>query len=408
MTTTVLLCDAPDEVSRLQYHLLREAPDLLVEVTTDAVRAVDAVVRARPQIVVCEPELDGLPSGELIRRLRATSPATKVIARGAFADAGRVAAALGAGASAYLTKAEPLESVVSTIRSVDGGAVLLSPVAAMVLGDELGAMTGRIRELEGELSELKADVSAGSTAKADFLANISHELRTPVTVAKGIAYVLRNPTVPEVERGQFLDQLQGSLDKLMAIVDEVITMSELEKGTFSLELAPTDLAPLVRHAVDEISRQYPAQSIAAQVPDTLAAVADGAKIGGVVRELLDNACRYSPPERPVEVVARMLNEGVVVAVTDHGEGLDRNVATKAFEQPFSTGEGILRKEKAGVGVGLHLARQIVVEHGGIMWADPLPGGGTRVSFCLPAHAGERLSSPPSVALERPGVLPPES
>ena len=56
---------------------------------------------------------------------------------------------------------------------------------------------------------------------------------------------------------------------------------------------------------------------------------------------------------------------------------------KAFEQPFSTGEATLRKEKAGVGVGLHLARQIVVEHGGMMWSDPLPGGGTRVSFCIP-------------------------
>jgi signal transduction histidine kinase len=398
MPTTVLLCDAADEVSRLQYHLLREAPDLVVEVTTDAVRAVEAAVRARPDVAVCEPDLDGLAPGELIRRLRATSPGTEIVARGAFADADRVAAALGAGASAFLTKAEPLESVVSAIRSVGDGAVVLSPVAAMVLGDELAAMTGRIRELEAELADLKDDVSAGSTAKADFLANISHELRTPVTVAKGIAYVLRNPTVPEVERTQFLDQLQGSLDKLMAIVDEVITMSELEKGTFSLELAPTDLAPLVRHAVDEVSRQYPAQSIAAQVPDTLSAVADGAKIGGVVRELLDNACRYSPPDHPVEIVARILNEGVVVAVTDHGEGLDRSVATKAFEQPFSTGEGILRKEKAGVGVGLHLARQIVVEHGGIMWADPLPGGGTRVSFCLPAHAGERLSAPPAIAL----------
>ena len=51
-----------------------------------------------------------------------------------------------------------------------------------------------------------------------------------------------------------------------------------------------------------------------------------------------------------------------------------------------------------MGVGLHLARQIVVEHGGIMWADPLPGGGTRVSFCLPAHAGDRLSVPPSISL----------
>ena len=88
----------------------------------------------------------------------------------------------------------------------------------------------RARELEDELVQLRDDVSQGTSAKADFLANISHELRTPVTVAKGIAYVLRNPSVPEAERAQFLDQLQASLDKLMAIVDEIITIAELERG----------------------------------------------------------------------------------------------------------------------------------------------------------------------------------
>ncbi len=215
-----------------------------------------------------------------------------------------------------------------------------------------------------------------------------------MTVAKGIAYVLRNPSVPEGERTQFLEQLQASLDKLMALVDEIITISEIEKGSFSLELRSTDLAPLVRHAVDEVSRQYPAQSIVTQVPDSLVAIADGAKMGGVVRELLDNACRYSPPDTPVELIARTLTEGVVITVVDHGEGLDRAVAAQAFDQPFSTGEGILRKEKSGVGVGLHLARQVVVEHGGIVWSDPLPGGGTRVSFCIPSHEGDRLATPP--------------
>jgi signal transduction histidine kinase len=240
-------------------------------------------------------------------------------------------------------------------------------------------------------------VSSGTSAKADFLANISHELRTPVTVAKGIAYVLRNPSVPADERDQFLGQLQSSLDKLMGIVDEIITIAELERGTFELDVAPMDLAPLIRHAVDEVGREYTSTPIDAHVPDELRAVADGTRIGGVVRELLDNACRYSPPTHGVELIARMLEEGVVVVVTDRGEGLDRSIAMKAFEQPFSTGEATLRKEKAGVGVGLHLARQIVIEHGGVMWSDPLPGGGTRVSFCIPINEGQRLAAPPAGA-----------
>ena len=84
-------------------------------------------------------------------------------------------------------------------------------------------------------------------------------------------------------------------------------------------------------------------------------------------------------------------------MTDRGEGLDRAVAVQSFEEPFSTGEATLRKEKAGVGVGLHLARQMVVEHGGILWADPIPGGGTRVSFCIPSQAGQRLAVRPAGA-----------
>ena len=99
----------------------------------------------------------------------------------------------------------------------------------------------------------------------------------------------------------------------------------------------------------------------------------------------------------------MLDEGVVVVVTDHGEGLDRSLAMKAFEQPFSTGEATLRKEKAGVGVGLHLARKIILEHGGVMWSDPLPGGGTRVSFCIPLHEGQRLAAPPASVVDSAGA-----
>ena len=82
----------------------------------------------------------------------------------------------------------------------------------------------------------------------------------------------------------------------------------------------------------------------------------------------------------------------MVTVTDHGEGLARDVARRSFDEPFSTGEGVLRKEKAGVGVGLHLARQLVLEHGGTMWADPLPGGGTLVAFCIPPRDARRKAA----------------
>ena len=88
-------------------------------------------------------------------------------------------------------------------------------------------------------------------------------------MAKGIAYVLRNPSVPDHERAEFLSQLQASLDKLMGIVDEIITIAELERGTFELNLAEVDLAPLLRHAVDESRLAYPQVEIDDTIADTL-------------------------------------------------------------------------------------------------------------------------------------------
>jgi signal transduction histidine kinase len=385
MSLSVLLCDAADEVTRLRDDLLVVAPDLEVDASVDAFRAVEAAARTRPDVIVCSLSLEGLNGRAFIRRLLDSSPASAVIARGPAPDPTHIAAALAAGATGYLDVDEPAVAVARAVRTAGAGAVALSPATATRLAIGLDEAVSRIEAAESQLAEIRESIERGTAAKADFLANISHELRTPVTVAKGIAYVLKNPSVPEHERAEFLHQLQTSLDKLMSIVDEIITIAELERGTFELRLERLDLAPLVREAVEHVRGRYATVDVIAEIAPSLPSVADGPRIAGVVRELLDNACRYSPDGAPVELTARSLSEGVVISVTDHGEGLDRAVAARSFEEPFTTGEGTLRKEKAGVGVGLHLARQMIVEHGGILWTDPLPGGGTRAAFCIPVR-----------------------
>jgi signal transduction histidine kinase len=94
-----------------------------------------------------------------------------------------------------------------------------------------------------------------------------------------------------------------------------------------------------------------------------------------------------------------VDEGVVLSVTDGGLGMARNVVAQAFNEAFTTGEDILRKERSGIGIGLHMARRLVLRHGGVIWADPVPAGGTRVSFCLPAHRGEKILTPPTLTNE---------
>jgi signal transduction histidine kinase len=396
MPTRVVLCDTGEGLAQLQYALLRSGADLQIEAVTDGFRAVEVAARTQPAVVVTEIGLEGLAGPELVRRLLAVVPETRVLCWSSVASPVVAAEALAAGASGYLLKDDGADAVLRAIRAVLLGNVALGPRLALQLAEALTAESLRRQELESALAETTERLQQLTTAKADFLANVSHELRTPLTVAKGIAYVLRHRGIPEHEQDEFLGQLEGALEKLMGMVEEMLTIADLDRGTLALKPVETDVAPILRHVADQVSREYPQVSISRRVPASLVALADPVRLAEIVRQLLDNACRYTAEGRPVDLVARLLDEGLVVSVTDRGSGMERRTAAQAFAEPFTAGEEILRKERAGVGVGLHMARQLVVAHGGIMWADPLPAGGTRVSFCLPRHAGERVSRQPEL------------
>jgi signal transduction histidine kinase len=407
MTTRVLLCDSSDGLAQLQYALLKTGADLQMEVVTDGFRAVEVAARTQPEVIVAEIGLEGLSGTELVRRLLATVPETQVICWTALPSPITAAEMLEAGASGYLLKEDGPEAVARAIRAVLDGNVAISHRMSAHIAERFAESVRQQRELELALADTTERLERLTTAKAEFLANISHELRTPVTVAKGIAYVLKNRGIPETEQHEFLDKLESSLEKLMMLVDEMLTIAEIDRGVLTLKLSEVDLAPILRHACEQTSRQYPTVAVEPFIPETLLALADPVRIAEVVRQLLDNACRYSPEGEPVQLRARSMDEGIVVTVTDRGSGIPRDLVSQAFSEPFSTGEETLRKERSGAGVGLHMARQLVLQHGGIIWADPLPGGGTRVSFCLPGRGEERIVTRPPSAAEEPGTGGPE-
>jgi signal transduction histidine kinase len=220
-------------------------------------------------------------------------------------------------------------------------------------------------------------------AKAEFLANVSHELRTPVTIVKGIAHLLRDDRLSPEDEAEFLSKMDNAIDRLTGLVEEILSIADLDRGTVDFSVAKTDLAAMVQDVCDRVARRYPLVHLERDIPDTMFAVVDPARISEAAAQLVDNACRYSPSGASVRVRMRAQDEGVVFSVTDAGMGLSREVASLAFQEPFVTGEDVMRKERAGVGLGLHLARRLILLHGGILWADPLPAGGTRVSFCIP-------------------------
>jgi signal transduction histidine kinase len=393
----VLLCDRGSVLADFQDVVRAAYPESQVDIETDPYRAVERAHDTRPEVIVTEIDLSGIAGIELIRRFRDAAPRAGVVVWTREDSADSALAALGAGGAGWLLKAEGNERVLAAIAAASRGVISLSPDIA----DALSRREARARlhelELEDALALSAGELDGVTTAKAEFLSNISHELRTPVTVAKGISHIIAKRDVAEPERGRLLSQLDQSLDKLMGIVDGLLTIAESERGNLTLDIEAFDLVPAIDAIVDEAGARYPQVSIDRALPRQLNTSADRTRIGEVIRHMLDNACRYSPASGTVQIMARSQVEGTVVSVTDHGEGILREVVARAFDEPFSTGEAILRKERAGAGLGLHMARRLVVEHGGVMWADPLPGGGTRVSFCIPAQDGDTLDTPPVVA-----------
>jgi signal transduction histidine kinase len=374
-----------------------------VEMAADGYRVLELCPRVHPVAVIARVGLPGPEAPELVRRIKTLAPDCRVVVLGARRrdDA---AALLRAGCDAALTSDPDPQYLLWTLGRVLLGGVVLSPELARGLAETLAESVHREREWARTLADRSRQAEELARAKAEFLGNVSHELRTPLTIIKGVASLLRRQEAPG-DPTELMVEVERAADKLTAMVDNLLLLADMERGTLGLDTEPCDLAGLIREEAEAAAARYPAVSVEAMVPDSVPTEADAPRIREVLRHLLDNACRYSESGGSVSVRVRVAEEGVTVGVTDRGQGVGRSQVAAAFDEPFAPGEATLTKERAGLGLGLNLARNIVSLHGGILWAEPIPGGGSRVSFTLPPprwiHPEASGSSDTSGASDRP-------
>jgi signal transduction histidine kinase len=384
MAVTMLLSGTPPDVAVLEHALSRTGWDAFTEASTDGYHSVELAVRSRPDVIVTDPAMPRLWGRDLIQRLRAVAPSTPIVCWSGSPAAEDAAEMIRAGASGYLLKEDGPAEVIRALGPVLDGGSVVSPRIAAQLFSRFAEGVHRERELGRALADATMKVQEVTHAKAEFLANVSHELRTPVTIVKGIAHLLQGGRLSPEDEAEFLNKMDGAVDRLTGLVEEILSIADLDRGTVDFNVARTDVSANVLDVCERVAKRYPLIRLERDVPETMFAVVDPARISEAVAQLVDNACRYSPAAAAVRVRLRRQDEGVVFSVTDTGLGLSREVASLAFHEPFVTGEEVMRKERAGVGLGLHLARRLILLHGGILWADPLPSGGTRVSFCIPS------------------------
>ncbi|MCA1588321.1 MAG: PAS domain S-box protein [Chloroflexi bacterium] len=240
-----------------------------------------------------------------------------------------------------------------------------------------------------------------------FLAVASHELRTPLSVVYGhwelLARWLRNdpdaasrPNADKIEVS--VQRLGAGVDQLRRLVEELLDVSRLAHGTMDLRRAPVDLVAAVRQAVDDASASAAIGRLSLELPEgPLIGQWDAARLGQVLDNLLLNALKYSPGDRPVEVALTRLGGVARLSVTDAGIGIPPDEIESIFE-PFSRAQNASAQHFPGLGLGLAVSREIVTRLGGRMWADS-EGEGRGSSFFVELDLGDPGDPSPPAATD---------
>ncbi len=221
--------------------------------------------------------------------------------------------------------------------------------------------------------------------KSHFISMVSHELRTPLGLIKGYVGTLLRDDVsltPESQR-EFLKIIEEESDTLTDLVGNLLDASRLEAGTLAMELHPTRLAPTIRKAVADAEKRAPDYMFHLNIASELPLVqSDARRIQQVIRNLLDNAVKYSPVNKNIELAAYEELGSLVITVTDHGEGIDSNDLSRIFDRFYRVDQTDSRLG-GGSGLGLTIARGIVEGHGGTLTVDSVKGAGSTFRVSIP-------------------------
>jgi signal transduction histidine kinase len=281
-------------------------------------------------------------------------------------------AALLAGYLVAARTAAPLRRIAATAAAVDAGD--LTPR----LGAQQGAAV-EVRTLAESFDRMLDRLDLAFARQRRFVADASHELRTPITAVRGQLEVLarsEDPSGDDVRRVEAT--AMAELARLERLVDDLLALAKLDEG--------------VGPAVSEVAVEPYLRDLATAVPDIaeLGSLAAGSArldpdlIAQVVRNLLVNARRHAGPEGRVVLSANAAGGWLTIAVDDDGPGVPRAERERVFDR-FQRSQAARDRGSGSSGLGLAIARSIVEAHGGRIWIEDSPLGGARAAFELPGH-----------------------
>jgi len=290
--------------------------------------------------------------------------------------------------SGGLVAAAALVLAVILARQITGPVRRLAAATTDIAGGKLDSRienTGsdELGQLGQSFNSMAATLQRQEEERRSMLADIAHELRTPLSVLRGnLEAMLDGLLEPRHEQLSVLHEQSVALSRL---IDDLRTLSLAAEGHLELHRQPTDVAELARRVVGEMEAGAKEREIALSVeaPESLPRPAlDSDRIGQVLRNLIDNALRYTPASGRVRVTVRPQAQRVTVTVSDTGAGIAREDLPHVFDR-FYRADGSRTRATGGSGLGLAIVKQLVEAHGGEVRAESDPGRGSVFSFALP-------------------------
>lgn len=284
----------------------------------------------------------------------------------------------------------PVESLVDASAALAGG-----ELSARARGHSEVSEFERLREA---FNDMAATRERASHAKDEFLGLVSHELRTPITTVLGNAEILRHRSDrldDEQKRGAIEDIHESALG-LTAIIDNLLSLARLERGA-ELETEPLVLVRQAQASAEEVMRREPGRRVVVSGDPSIMALAGETHVDQVLRNLIGNAVKYSPPETPVEVSVDAGDGSAMVRVYDRGKGIDESEREAVFEPFYRSTRTASFAD--GMGIGLSVCKRLIEALDGSIWCKARPGGGSEFGFSLPLATDDTSAMRATAPLE---------
>lgn len=265
---------------------------------------------------------------------------------------------------------------------------------ALIIFADAASLLIQNARLYDRLSGTVTELRRASRLKDHFLQNVNHELRTPLTSIVGWTDLFEDDDLSAETLQRGLRQIRQSSRLLLALIDDLLDLARVDRGTLSLDWKTVSLGEIVSRTIETVRLMADARGVKllqAPLPEPAPLVrADPLRLQQILWNLLVNAIKFTPRYGRVVVRIEHEPERFLVGVEDDGVGIPQGELPHLFER-FRQVDGSPTRRHAGMGIGLSLARSLVELHGGTIWAESVVGQGSRFTFSLPIQAGRRPS-----------------